>query len=111
MVAAWLIAVAAWPAGASAGGAWFRVAAAPYRALSAMWHLAGHGHLVAAVIAAAPPAVPLGIAAGALGWAYRRLRMRSGAGGLTPESPGAFDLRQWRHQVRAGRCFPARVTW
>ncbi len=126
MVAAWLIAVAAWPArephqgsplpgypagagaaaypaGAGPGAWWFRVAAAPYRALAAMWQLAGHGHLAAAVIAAAPPAIPLGIAAGALGWAYRRLRMRSGAGGLTPESPGAFDRRQWRHQVRAAR--------
>jgi len=107
MVAAWLIAVAAWPAGAGAGGPWFLVATAPYRAFSAMWQLAGHGHLVAGVIAAAPPAVPLGIAAGALGWAYRRLRMRSGAGGLTPEAPGAFDLRQWRHQVRAARALIA----
>ena len=127
MVAAWLIAVAAWPAGqtgalpASAAGAgtagypagagpgawWFRVAVAPYRSLASMWQLAGHGHLAAAVIAAAPPAIPLGIAAGALGWAYRRLRMRSGAGGLTPESPGAFDRRQWRHQVRAARALIA----
>ena len=130
MVAAWLIAVAAWPArephqgsplpgypagagaaaypaGAGPGAWWFRVAAAPYRALAAMWQLAGHGHLAAAVIAAAPPAIPLGIAAGALGWAYRRLRMRSGAGGLTPESPGAFDRRQWRHQVRAARALIA----
>ena len=120
MVVAWLIAVAAWPtpaggvtvvagypAGAGAGGFWFRVSAAPYRAFSAMWQLAGHGHLAAAAIAAAPPAIPLGIAAGALGWAYRRLRMRSGAGGLTPESPGAFDRRQWRHQVRAAQALIA----
>jgi hypothetical protein len=113
MVAAWLIAVAVWPAGGAGlpgypagvgpGELWFRVAAAPYRAFSAMWQLAWHGHLAAAAIAAAPPAIPLGIAAGGLGWAYRRLRMRSGAGGLTPESPGAFDRRQWRHQVRAAQ--------
>ena len=116
MVVAWLIAVVAWPAraggaaagtgypaGAGTGGLWLRAVAAPYRAFSAMWQLAGHGHLAAAAIAAAPPAIPLGIAAGALGWAYRRLRMRSGAGGLTPESPGAFDRRQWRHQVRAAQ--------
>ena len=127
MVAAWLIAAAAWPvrqagalpgyaagadgagypAGAGPGTWWFRMAAAPYRALASMWQLAGHGHLAAAVIAAAPPAIPLGIAAGALGWAYRRLRMRSGAGGLTPESAGAFDRRQWRHQVRAARALIA----
>jgi len=116
MVVAWLIAVVAWPAraggaaagtgypaGAGTGGLWLRAVAAPYRAFSAMWQLAGHGHLAAAAIAAAPPAIPLGIAAGALGWAYRRLRMRSGTGGLTPESPGAFDRRQWRHQVRAAQ--------
>src|SRR5580692_4166633 len=123
MVAAWLIAVAAWPApavdgssaggrygypaGTGAGGALFLVAAAPYRAFAAMWQLAWHGHLVAAAIAAAPPAIPLGIAAGGLGWAYRLLRMRSGAGGLTPESPGAFDRRQWRHQVRSARALIA----
>jgi hypothetical protein len=112
MLATWLIAVAAWPARAAdgwpAGGAvWFRVAAAPYRAFAGMWQLGWHGHLVAAAIAAAPPAIPLGIAAGGLGWAYRRLRMRSGTGGLTPESPGAFDRRQWRHQVRAARALMA----
>jgi hypothetical protein len=130
MVAAWLIAVAAWPApasgaarvpggarqmaglagypaGAGPGAWWFRMAAAPYRALLSMWQLAGHGHFAAAVIAAAPPAIPLGIAAGGLAWAYRRMRMRSGAGGLTPESPGAFDRRQWRHQARAARALIA----
>jgi hypothetical protein len=122
MTVAWLIAVAAWPARAAGGrpaGAaaypagvglgtwWFRMAMAPCRALVSMWQLAGHGHLAAAAIAAAPPAIPLGIAAGGLGWAYRRLRMRSGAGGLTPESPGAFDRRQWRHQVRAARALIA----
>jgi len=96
-----------YPAGAGAGELWFRVAAAPYRAFWAMWQLGWHGHLAAAAIAAAPPAIPLGIAAGGLGWAYRRLRMRSGAGGLTPESPGAFDRRQWRHQVRAAQALIA----
>ena len=83
------------------------MAAAPYRALASMWQLAQHGHLAAAAIAAAPPAIPLGIAAGGLGWAYRQLRMRSGTGGLTPESPGAFDARQWRHQVRTARALIA----
>jgi hypothetical protein len=95
------------PAGAGAGAWWFRVAAAPYRAWDAMWQLGGHGHLVAAAIAAAPPAIPLGIVVGGLGWSYRRFRMRSGAGGLTPESPGAFDARQWRHQVRSARALIA----
>jgi len=125
MVGAWLIAVAAWPAGSAGasgsgdvagsaypagagdGAAWFRAVAAPYRACDAMWRLAAHGHLAAAVIAAAPPAVPVGIVAGGACWAYRRFRMRSGTGGLTPEAPGAFDARQWQHQVRAARALIA----
>lgn len=122
MVTAWLIAVVAWPgtaaggllatagplaAGTGPGPAWLRAVAAPYRAWSAMWRLAGHGHLVAAAVAAAPPAIPLGLVAGGLGWGYRRLRMRSGTAGLTPEAPAAFDARQWRHQVRAARALIA----
>jgi hypothetical protein len=109
MVVAWLAATAAWPghpaypAGAGPGAPWFRVVAAPYRAWAAMWRLAEHGHLAAAAVAAAPPAIPLGIVAGGACWAYRRFRMRAGAGGLTPEAPAAFDARQWQHQVRAAR--------
>jgi hypothetical protein len=45
--------------------------------------------------------------AGGARWAYRRFRMRSGAGGLTPQAPGAFDDRQWRHQVRAAQALIA----
>jgi hypothetical protein len=108
MVAAWLVAVAAWPASAANPGAWwYRDAAAPYLAWDAMWRLVGHGHPLAGAVAAAPPAIPLGLVAGGACWAYRRFRMRSGAGGLTPESPGAFDARQWRHQVRAAQALIA----
>jgi hypothetical protein len=139
MLAAWLIAVAAWPVraatsvtsaipgtaaisggtrhvvvggrslppGVGAGAVWFRVVAAPYRAWLSMWQLAGHGHLAAAAVAVAPPAIPLGIAAGGLAWAYRLFRMRTGAGGLTPAAPAAFDERQWRHQVRTARALLA----
>ncbi|MGH3209979.1 MAG: hypothetical protein ACRDNO_19700 [Trebonia sp.] len=95
MVAAWLIADA------------YQTHFEPYLAWSAMWRLIEHGHPAAGVIAAAPPAIPLGLAAGGACWAYRRFRMRSGAGGLTPESPGAFDARQWRHQVRAAQALIA----
>ena len=114
MLAAWLIAVAAWPAGYRAlppgvgpGTMWSRAAAAPWRVLLSMWQLAGHGHLAAAAVAAAPPAIPLGIVAGGLAWTYRRFRMRTGAGGLTPAAPAAFDERQWRHQVRTARALLA----
>ena len=108
MVAAWLAAVAAWPASAANSGTWwFRVVAAPYLAWDAMWRFIEHGHLAAAAVAAAPPAIPLGLVAGGACWAYRRFRMRTGAGGLTPEAPGAFDARQWQHQVRAARALIA----
>ena len=128
MAAAWLIAVVVWPlhviAQARSGGAigagtraasgapppgvgpgavWVRVVAAPYRLWAGMWELLSHGQVAGAVVAVAPVAVPAGIAAGGLGWAYRRFRMRSGAAGLTPAAPAAFDQRQWRHQVRSAR--------
>jgi len=115
MAAVWLAAIAAWPvharyaagaggpAGLGPGPLWFRVAAAPYRAWLAMWQLAEHGHLAAAAISAAPPAIPLGILAGGLAWAYRLFRMGTGTGGLTPAAPAAFDARLWRRQVRTAK--------
>ena len=72
-----------------------------------MWQLVGHGQAGGAVVAVAPLAVPLGVAVGGLAWAYRLFRMRSGAGGLTPAAPAAFDQRQWRHQVRSARALIA----
>jgi hypothetical protein len=132
MAAAWLVAVVVWPArvigngrpggAAAAGGtgpaggnppgvgpgtAWFRMAAAPYRLWAGMWQLVGHGQAGGAVVAVASLAVPLGVAAGGVAWAYRLFRMRSGAGGLTPAAPAAFDQRQWRHQVRSARALIA----
>jgi hypothetical protein len=68
-----------------------------------MWELLSHGQVAAAVVAVAAVALPAGIALGGLGWAYRRFRMRTGAAGLTPAAPAAFDERQWRHQVRTAR--------
>jgi hypothetical protein len=119
-VVAWLAAIAAWPvrgggagadpgapAGVGPGPLWLRVAAAPGRAWLAMWHLAGHGHLAAAAVAAAPPAIPLGVLAGGLAWAYRLFRMRTGAGGLTPAAPAVFDARLWRRQVRTAKALLA----
>jgi hypothetical protein len=118
MAVAWLIAVVAWPAlgaggagggggavarGVGGGAVWFRIVAAPYRVWAGMWLLVSHGQLGAAMVAVASVAIPAGIAVGGLGWAYRRFRMRTGAAGLTPAAPAAFDERQWRHQVRSAR--------
>ena len=133
MAGAWLVAVVVWPArtighggpgdaagsgggtgpgggyppGVGPGAAWFRLVAAPFRVWAGMWQLVGHGQAAGAVVAVAPLAVPLGIAVGGVAWAYRLFRMRSGAGGLTPAAPAAFDQRQWRHQVRSARALIA----
>jgi hypothetical protein len=95
------------PPGVGPGPAWFRVTVAPYRAWLAMWHLAGHGHLAAAAVATAPPAIPLGILAGGLAWAYRLFRMETGTGGRTPAAPAVFDSRLWRRQVRNAKALLA----
>jgi hypothetical protein len=97
MVAVWL----AWTA--SAGPGWESVATAPYRAWLDFWHLATAGALARAVAVAAPPAIPLGLAAGALAWAYHAGSLASGAGGRSPISRVTFDHRQWRRQARAAR--------
>jgi Type IV secretion-system coupling protein DNA-binding domain len=109
ITAVWLIAIAAGmgglPADMTVAGQrpWQRTAAAPYRAWVTMWHLAGQGRLATAAITIAPVAVPAGLAVGGLVWAWRLFVMDTGAGGRTPAAPVAFDLRQWRRQVRTAR--------
>jgi hypothetical protein len=97
MVAVWVAAMA------SAAQSWWQVAAAPYLAWLAMWHLAAAGSVVLAALTIAPVAIPLGLVAGALAWSRRIYAMQTGTGGLSPSSPAAFDRRQWRHQVRSAR--------
>ncbi|HYA51760.1 MAG TPA: hypothetical protein VEG33_11365 [Streptosporangiaceae bacterium] len=96
--------VAVWVAATVADAqSWWQVAAAPYRAWLAMWHLAAAGSVLRAAVTIAPVAVPLGLLVGALAWSRRILAMQTGTGGLTPRAPAAFDRRQWRHQVRSAR--------
>jgi hypothetical protein len=95
VVVAWLAAVAAWTR------SWSPVAAAPYRAWIAMWHLAGAGSYPRAAVVIAPIAVPLGLLAGGAAWSYRIRSMEAAAGGTSPGSAVSFDLRQWRHQARS----------
>jgi len=97
MLAAWLAATAV------ATRSWARVADAAPAAWLAMWHDAAAGSYALAVVTIAPAAVPLGLVAGGIGWRYRIYSMEAGTGGLTPSAPAAFDLRQWRHQVRTAR--------
>src|SRR5258708_25655042 len=69
----------------------------------AFWRVGGAGELARAGVTAAPPAIPLGLAAGALAWAYRTGSMSAGVGGLSPAARVSFDQRQWRHQERSAR--------
>jgi hypothetical protein len=88
---------------ASAARSWWQLAAAPYLAWLAMWHLAAAGAVVSAALTIAPVAIPLGLAVGALAWSRRIYAMQTGTGGLSPSAPAAFDRRQWQHQVRSAR--------
>jgi len=97
MLAAWLAATAV------ATRSWTGVATAPQAAWLAMWHDGAAGRYALAAVTIAPAAVPLGLVAGAIAWQYRIYSMETGTGGLTPSAPAAFDLRQWRHQVRTAR--------
>jgi hypothetical protein len=94
MVAVWLAATAISARSASA------VATAPYHAWLSLWH---GTHALAALAAIAPVAIPVGLAAGGLAWAYRIRSMQTGTGGLSPDAAVSFDLRQWRHQSRSAR--------
>jgi hypothetical protein len=94
MVAVWLAAIAVtqhslWPAADAARLAWL-----------AVWH--HRGYLRAAVLAA-PAAVPVGLVVGGWAWSRRIAAMAARTGGRSPAAAVSFDLRQWRHQVRAAR--------
>ncbi len=80
-----------------------QVAEAPYLAWLAMWHRGAAGAYPAAAAVIAPAAIPAGLAAAGLSWAYRIRSLETGSGGLAPDSAAAFDARQWRHQARSAR--------
>jgi hypothetical protein len=97
MVLVWV----GWIAATAPG--WQAVLAAPYHAWFAWWRLVIEGHLPRAAATVAPPAIPLGLLAGALAWWYRRASLSAGTGGLSPGAAVAFDQRQWRQQVRSAK--------
>jgi hypothetical protein len=96
MAAVWLVATAIASRSASAA------AAAPYHAWLSLWHGA-HPASPARIAAIAPIAIPAGLAAAGLAWAYRIRSMSTGTAGLSPDAVVSFDLRQWRHQARSAR--------
>jgi hypothetical protein len=97
MLLVWLAATAVATRSAS------QVAEAPYLAWLAMWHRGAAGSYPAAAAVIAPAAIPAGLAAGGVCWAYRIRSMATGSGGLAPDSAVAFDRRQWRHQARSAQ--------
>jgi hypothetical protein len=97
MVAVWL----GWMAASGTG--WQGLLAAPYHAWLGWWRLMLAGELAKAAMTVAPPAIPLGLAAGALAWTYRAGSVLAGVGGLSPASSVRFDQRQWQRQVRAAK--------
>jgi hypothetical protein len=101
MLAVWLTATAI------ATRSLYQVSAAPYLAWLAMWHRGAAGSYAAAAAVIAPAAIPLGLIVGAIAWSRRIRSMEAGTGGLWPGSAVAFDLRQWRHQVRSARALIA----
>jgi len=100
MVITWLIATAV-------TSGWSAALAVPFHAWLTFWELARAGRVPQAADAVAPAALPLGLLAGALAWAYRIRALRTGAGGFAPDSAVAFDQRQWRHQARTARALIA----
>jgi hypothetical protein len=97
MVAVWLIGTGI------AAGDWASAAQAPYHAWLAMWRDGAAGAYPAAAAVIAPVAIPAGLLAGGLAWSRRIASMQAGSGGRSPGAMIAFDLRQWRRQVRAAR--------
>ena len=96
MLAVWLV-LAARDAG------WLAAATAPVLAWREFWRLAAAGLPVRAAVTVAPVAIPAGLIAAALAWAYRGGSVRSGAGGRSPAAAVAFDRRQWQRQARSAR--------
>jgi hypothetical protein len=74
---------------------------APQVAWMAMWRDGSAGSLLTAAVVITPAAVPVGLLAAGAGWSLRTRSMAAQAGGQSPGSAIAFDLRQWRHQVRS----------
>ncbi len=97
MTGVWLL------AHAMASGTWQGVALAPVRDWRASWHQAAAAHIPAAFAVTAPAAIPLGLAAAAIGWGWRNYAIASGLAGFTASAPIIFDARQWRRQARTAQ--------
>ena len=80
--------------------AWQAVALAPVGDYGHAWRLLAAGAMLRAGLLVAPVAVPAGLAAGGVLWAWRIYAVTTGLAGHSPASPVLFDERQWRRQAR-----------
>jgi len=102
--AAWALPVTtAWLAAAALHAPGWPTALAPGRAWSGGWdHVAATG-LARTFLMTVPVAVPAGLAAAGIIWAWRIYAISAGLGGIMASAPITFDARQWKRQVRTAR--------
>jgi hypothetical protein len=74
---------------------------------TAAWHGLLAGRIGAALVLTAPAAIPAGLAAAGLLWAWRIYAIETGLAGQTATAMVTFDARQWH---RAARAAAGRVT-
>ena len=82
---------------------WQGLALVPVRDWATAWHLASAGRVASAFAVCAPVAVPAGLLAASLLWAWRIYAIETGLSGRTATAPVVFDARQWRRQAAAAR--------
>jgi hypothetical protein len=82
---------------------WSAVGLAPVSDWADAWRLLAAHAILRAGLLVAPAAIPVGLAAGGLMWAWRIYAVTTGLAGQTASAPVWFDERQWRHQVRSAR--------
>jgi hypothetical protein len=82
---------------------WPAIALAPLNDWANAWRLLAAHAIVRAGLLVTPLAVPVGLAAGGVWWAWRIYAVTTGLAGQTASAPVWFDERQWRHQVRSAR--------
>jgi hypothetical protein len=82
---------------------WQAVALAPVRDWRTASGWLAAGRVLPAVLLMLPVAVPAGLAAGGIAWAWRVYAIAAGTAGRAASAPVTFDARQWRRQVRTAR--------
>jgi hypothetical protein len=82
---------------------WQAIALAPVQDWLTASRWLTHGRVLPAALLVLPVAMPAGLAAAGLAWAWRIWTITTGTAGRTTFAPVVFDARQWRRQARAAR--------